>query len=167
MRALLLPIALILPLGACGGGDPIARMAARQATVDPPQLWSIEVTGPAARDGDKPILICTDRLIRTGFLNQHATTATDACRPEVAPVVRPGSVSMRCTMGGRSYAVYNAAKGDQSRDFEVRFSMRSLSGDDVNLVETRRFRLQGPCPPTWKVGDATDRYGRPAANAMR
>ena len=165
--ALLLPALLLLPLAGCNSPDPISRMAARQAAADPPQLWSIEVVDASARKGDKPILICADRLIRTGFLNQHAMTATDQCQPEVAPVVKPDSVSMRCALGGRSYTIYNAAKGDQGSDFTVRFTMRSLGGNDVNLTQTRRYRYQGACPAGWKIGDATDRYGRPAVNSMR
>jgi hypothetical protein len=166
MRPALAACALLLLLAACTGPDPISRMQARQEAADPPQLWSIEVVGAAARPGDKPILICADRLTRTGFLNQHAMTASDLCRPQVAPVVRPDSVSMRCAMGGKTYAVFNLAKGDQARDFEVKFTMRSIPGDEVDLTETRHYRYQGPCPAGWKIGDATDRYGRPAVNAM-
>ncbi|MDB5430340.1 MAG: hypothetical protein JWP35_1456 [Caulobacter sp.] len=168
MRLSALPALLALSaVSACNQPDPIAAMQARQAAADPPQLWSVQVTDASARPGDKPILMCTDRLIRTGFLNQHAFTQTDSCQPERAPVVKPDSVSMRCAMGGESYAIYNAAKGDQAKDFQVTFTMRSIQGDAVSLRQTRRYRHIGPCPAGWKIGDATDRYGRPAANGMQ
>ena len=157
----------ILPLLAACGQDPIARLQARQAAADPPQLWSVAVEGAGARPGDKPIEICTDRLIRTGFLNQGAVAGDIPCLPERPPVTTPTSVSMRCRMGEETYAVYNAAEGDQGSDYHVRFSMQSLGGNAVALSQVRHYRYLGPCPAGWQIGDATDRYGRPASNAMR
>lgn len=165
MRPSLLPL-IILPLAAActAGGDAIGR---RAAAADPPQLWSIEVVDASARPGDRPIEICADSLIRTGFIAQHAQAGDYPCQVDRAPVITAASASMRCVIGDRQYAIYNAASGDLSRDFQVKFTMRSIGGDDVYLTQTRRYRYLGACPAGWKVGDATDRYGRPAPNAMR
>lgn len=162
--SLLLPLFALPLAAACTGQDPVSRRAAQ---ADPPQLWSVEVIDASARPADKPIRICADRLIRTGFIAQHAQAGDFPCRTDAPAVITPTSASMRCEIAGRQYAIYNAAEGDLARDFTVKFTMRSIGGDEVGLTQTRRYRYLGACPAGWKIGDATDRYGRPAPNAMR
>lgn len=158
--ALLLLLSAHSVLVACAP-DPSPRIRAMQAEADPPQLWSIE-TG----DGTG-VRLCADTLIRTGFLHQRASADADLCQPLKPPVVKPGLVSMRCTLRGREYAVVNRAVGDPDRDMTVTFSMRSMDGDGLSLRQVRRYRLLGACPAGWDVGDATDRMGRRTVNAAR
>lgn len=159
MRAVVL-LSLVLPgllLAACDGKAAAARYRARQAAVDPPKLWSVEVV--PAQEGVAPVKICADSRIHAG-LSRPAVTAGDGyCRPFGEEVVAGGARIQRCELNGETWVTTAAVRGDLARDFVAVQSAEPVSGAP-GYRQTRRYRLLGDCPEGWDIGDSTDQQGR-------
>jgi len=153
IRRLSLAAVLILLTGCEVSTD---RWTERQAAVDPPELWRVEVV-----DADSPaVRICVDSLLRTGFSMPMPEAHGMACEPLGEPIKTEDGRLQRCRIGGRTLLVGTRTKGP-ANSFDVELRVTTLGpGPEASFVQTRRYTRQGHCPEGWKVGDQTDRFGR-------
>ena len=156
MRAAVLLLPLIL-LAACDGRASAAKYRARQAAVDPPRLWSVEVV--PARAGIKAVTICADSQVHAGLTRPTVTAGDAHCRPIGAEVVSNGVRIQRCNLNGETWVTTAAVRGDLARDFTAVQSAEPVSGAQ-GYRQTRRYQLLGDCPEGWNIGDSTDQQGR-------
>jgi hypothetical protein len=145
-----------------------AHWAARAKTLDQPELWSIEALPAPA--GWRPVTICADVRMRSGFTHAGASVGADPCRPVGWPVETPGRTAQQCTVRGQTIGQSATYRGDLARDFTTTFTYvhldRQLAGGAGGTYsQTLRFRRLGPCPEGWRIGDHTDRHGRRQADA--
>jgi hypothetical protein len=151
----------LLLVAACDGRAESRSEAfwrARRDRIEPPQLWSAQMTGP--RPAGRAVMICTDRQLRNGFVRPQPEAAGQSCIGfgEVV-ATRSGSV-FRCRIGERRFAVYSLVQGDRSRDFTSSFTIRPLDENGPEYRQVVRYRRLGACPAGWDLGDATDQQGR-------
>jgi hypothetical protein len=148
--------------GLCGcddGGETkrIERLKARQESLDHPALWSVEALD--AGGGGRPVLICANARIVSGFSSVVPAAGGRTCALETQMTPTPMGVHYRCRLGGVRYAVSSGVRGDQRRDFVVSSSIYPLSDGGFERVRILRFRRLGPCPTGWRTGEASDRTG--------
>jgi hypothetical protein len=156
-RAILLLLTAALVAG-CGGGERAKeRYRQRQAAVDPPELWSIEVV--PAPPGVKPILICTDSIMRKGLGHPSLSLSGGACTPTDEPVLSANGYVQRCDLNGEAWVATSTLAGDQGRDFTASLAAGPLSDDNGGYRQVRRFKRIGPCPDGWSIGEKTDQSG--------
>lgn len=154
------PVVLVLPLvllAACDGKAAGERFRARQAALDPPKLWSIEVVPGQA--GIVPVKVCADSRIHAGLATPAVTAGESACTPIGRAVTANGVTVQRCEMNGETWVTTAAVKGDLARDFVSVQSAEPVSGVDGGYSQTRRYQLIGDCPASWNVGDSTNQKG--------
>jgi hypothetical protein len=147
-------------LGGCDDGAETRRileLKARQARLQPPALWSVEALD--AGGGARPVLICANARIVSGFFSVVPAAGGETCALETQMTPTPTGVHYRCRLGGVRYAVSSGVAGDQRRDFVVSSSIYPLSDGGFERVRILRFRRLGPCPTGWRPGEATDRTG--------
>ncbi|MBX3479709.1 MAG: hypothetical protein KF842_04870 [Caulobacter sp.] len=156
MRAAVLILPLVL-LAACDGKAAGERFRARQAALDPPRLWSVEVV--PAQPGVVPVKVCADSRIHAGLTTPAAAAGGTPCRPIGQAVTANGVTVQRCDMNGETWVTSAAVKGDLERDFVSERSAGPVSTDDGGYRQTRRYRLIGDCPTGWNVGDSTNQRG--------
>ncbi|HYE45083.1 MAG TPA: hypothetical protein VEA44_04835 [Caulobacter sp.] len=146
----------LLMLAGCDTQAVQAKYRARQAAIDPPRLWSVELV--PAQAGVKAVKICADSQITAG-LDRPAVTAGDSyCRPIGEEVVSGEVRIQRCDMNGETWVATSAVRGDRGRDFIAAQSAEPLSGGE-GYRQTRRYRLLGHCPEGWNIGDSTNQRG--------
>lgn len=147
----------VLCLAACDREAGERRWRERQEAVDPPQLWSVEALDASA--GVRPVRICTDTQMRTGFLKPAPVVADRPCVLSQKPVEHGGQTINRCDLDGDTYMIISDVKGDTARDFTVSMSVSAVIGDGPGYSQNRRYKLVGPCPAGWKLGDRTLQSG--------
>lgn len=166
LRARWLAPLLFLVLAACERPDVQARLEARQAADDPPQLWRVQaMAGDGAISGE--ILVCTDSSMRAG-LNRADAETTDGrpCRPRHDPVERPGLYANRCELDGHPFGMTVNRTGDPDRDFTVAIALRALNGTGAASRQVRRFQRVGACPAGWAIGDQAHPGQARSVNAL-
>jgi hypothetical protein len=141
-----------LNLAACDTEKAIAPVAAQAAAVDPPQLWRAEALD---RDGrvQKAVMVCVDSVLRQGLARANAEVNGEPCVAEGPLVSRPGQYALRCTAGGRRFALWTRSWGDPQNDLTVSFAANALDSSHQSVTQLRRYRRQGACPAGWRVGD--------------
>jgi len=149
------------------GTAQIQQLKAQMRQSDPPALWSIQVMGQgAAGEGygrapvGRPVLICANRQIVSGFSSIVPAAGGDECRRlgrELTPT--ESGVHYRCKLNGVEFAVSSAITGDPSQDFTVASSAYPILDDGPQYARSLRFRRQGECPTGWRVGQATNQKG--------
>lgn len=151
-------IAAVVLLTACDSGvTDVHRWKQRQAAIDPPMLWRVEVLDGAAPS--KPVEVCADAIIRNGFLEPMPSFDGLRCEP-VGGRRATGSVRrLACEAGGRRYAVLSRTNGDPEQAFTTWFSVSPLHGPGASS-QTRRYVRLGRCPSGWRIGAHTDQQGR-------
>lgn len=162
-------IAALIGIGGSLGAED-ARWTTRAEALDQPELWQIEALPSPA--GWKPVRICADVRIRSGFTHPGAAVGGKPCRPIEFPVETPERARQRCTVNGQTIGQSAIHSGDLSRDFTTTFTYvnldRSLADlDAATYTQTLSFRRLGPCPEGWQVGEHTDRHGRRQAADAR
>jgi hypothetical protein len=165
-RARWLAPALLLALCGCGAQRTETRFAARQAEVDPPELW--RVTASNATGGPVgAVLVCADRTVTEGFARADAEISGRQCLPLKDRVERAGLFAVRCELNGRRFGLTVTRTGDPARDFTVAFALRSIDGGSPAAVrQVRRFEKLGSCPRGWAIGDQAKLDGRRGVNAL-
>lgn len=160
--------AACLALMACDGADQTTRAEAqwrtRQAAIDPPQLWSVQVVGEAHNGW--PVLICADSELRSGFTSVIPAHGALHCAREVATTPTRPTASYRCTLNGAEYAVSSRMSGDRARDFETDSTILRIEDGASVYARTLRFRQLGACPAGWNVGDTTNQKGQHLSGAV-
>lgn len=158
-RARWLAPALLLALSACSRPDVEAQVMARQASMDPPQLWRVSAL---AADGSVAgdLMVCTDAATRAGFHRANAEVGGQTCAPRRDPVERAGVYANRCELNGRWFGLTVNRSGDQDRDFTVAFALKALDGTGAGARQVRRYQRVGACPSGWGIGD----QGRPGGD---
>ncbi len=161
-------VAVLLCLAACGDGpDRGQALAARQAAVDPPQLWLVQVLG---RDGQatRSVYICADSVLRDGFTRARAEVNGEPCRDTTSPRVQPNGWVLRCTANNRAFGVSSVTVGDLQKDFTLDFALTQIvlfrMKDDAppqSVRQVRHFRRVGACPAGWRIGDEAKPGRRP------
>ena len=146
-----------LGLAGCDGmGDgETARLAARQAALDPPQRWqaqSVVGRGIVMRTGRS----CADQKLRDSFLRAEPEVNAEPCRTLGPVVTKPGLYALRCTAEGHRFGVTVTTRGDMDRAFEVSYAVAPLDLDRGPFVQTVRYRALGACPGGWHIGDQTE-----------
>jgi hypothetical protein len=147
---------LALNLAACDLAPDAARIFQRQAQIDPPRLWLAEAIGPSP-PSFRAVQVCADRSLQDGFVRADPEVNNQPCRATSPVVSKPGLYAMRCEAVGETFAVTVTARGDLRRDFQVRYALTSLDTGREPFVQTMHYRLIGPCPAGWRIGD----QGRP------
>jgi len=165
VRARVLAPALFLLLCGCGQPSAQALIEARQAAMDPPQLWRVTSLG-ADGTASGEILVCADAAMRAGFDRASAEVNGTPCVSPRPGVERPGVYANRCLLDGRPYGVTLNRAGDPASDFTVAFAFRALDGSGAAARQVRRFRRLGACPVDWKIGDQAHPGGAPGVNAL-
>jgi hypothetical protein len=161
-RCAFLALALLALTGCRAPAPTEARILERQRAMDPPQLWLAQVTGgPSAA----AVFVCADDKVRQGLTTGRAEVNGTSCASIGNPVEKPGLYAQRCRADGVRYALHVTTEGDQARDFKVAFALQSLDGPAA-VRQTRRYRLIGPCPAGWRIGDQARPGKRPAGNAL-
>ena len=153
LRVLVLLALLPVALAACKVQTD--RWIERQAAVDPPELWRVEVVGSDAR----PVQLCADSILRKGFVSPLPEAEGQPCIPIGDPVETAGGRIQRCAIGNQTLLVAVRVEGDPAA-FSVTFSAQTLrQRTPFAASQTRRYTRLGPCPEGWKVGDNTDQNG--------
>ena len=162
-RSAILALALLAMAGCRAPPSTEARILARQTTMDPPQLWRAEVNG---RPEAAAVFICADDRLRQGLAAARAEVNGAPCESIGNPVEKPGLYAQRCRANGVRYALHVTTEGDPARDFQVAFALQSLDGPAAAVRQTTRYRLVGPCPAGWGIGDQARSGKRPTGNAL-
>lgn len=152
-------------LGGCGDGAAHAGVAERQAAVDPPKLWFAEALDAEGRSVDG-LYLCADQRLKEGLARAAAWVNGRPCQPERDPVDRPGLYAARCEVSGRPFGLTVNRQGDLDRDFTVRVAVKALDGTAQEGGHVRRYRLTGPCPAGWAIGDQARPGRKPTGNAL-
>lgn len=130
------------------------RWLDRQAAVDPPELWRVEVL-----DGDaNPVEVCVDSLLRTGFTAPLPEVGGQPCTLIGKPVESNHGRIGRCTSGGQTL-LFSVTTAGQPSDFNVTLRVETLDRQAYAVTQTRRYTRMGPCPPGWNIGENTDQDG--------
>lgn len=159
-------VALGALAGAGGHDDPAqARIQARQAAVDPPQLWLAEALDHEGRRS-QAVFVCADKPLREGLLRASAVINGEPCFLRRDAVEKPGLYAVRCEVGGRRFGLTASSQGDTARDFTVSFALHALDGSGGAARQVRRYRLAGACPAGWRIGDQARPGATPAGNAL-
>jgi hypothetical protein len=141
-----------LNLAACDSAASEARLKARQAQLDPPRLWLAEIIGPTGAV-TRFVQVCADDKLHDGFAHAQPEVNNQPCRA-ISPIVeKPGLYALKCEAEGQSFAVTVTSQGDLRRDFTVRYALTPLDSGRAAYVNTLRYRLLGPCPTDWRIGD--------------
>jgi hypothetical protein len=161
--------AAALALAACDGrGDgEEARLAARQAALDPPQLWQAQAVigrGIVLRT----VRICADQKLRDSFQRAEPEVNAEPCRAFGAVVTEPGLYALRCTAAGHRFGVTVTTRGDMDRAFEVSYAVAPLDLDRGPFIQKVRYRMLGACPAGWRIGDQSevDAKGAPVPSGV-
>jgi hypothetical protein len=148
-------LVLLGGLGACDAGRATeTQIRARQQTIDPPQLWLVQVVGERGA-ATASVFVCADSSLREAFVRARAEVNGAPCRDTTPPIVRVNAWSLRCEANGEAYAVSTATYGDLTQDFRLNFALTPLAhipGVDT-VRQTERFRRMGACPDGWRIGD--------------
>jgi hypothetical protein len=158
----------LLGLAACGEAPKTeTAILARQQTIDPPQLWRVEVIGDAGAVRDA-VYVCADTSLREAFVRARAEVNGKPCEDTTSGLVKPNGWTLRCMVDGRPFAVSAATVGDLEHDFRLNFGLTQLfffrTADDpppITVRETRHFLHMGPCPAGWRIGDQAKPGHRP------
>lgn len=154
----------LLALAACRApASPEARIAARQASMDPPQLWLAEVVGGGEGGA---VFVCADDRVRQGLAAARAEVNGVPCESIGNPVEQRGLYAQRCKAGGVRYGLHVTTDGDRARDFRVSFGLQALDVPAPAVRQIRRYRMIGPCPAGWAIGDQARPGKRPVGNAL-
>lgn len=132
-----------------------ARLLARQAALDPAQLWQAQAVvgrGIVMRT----VRICADRKLRDSFQRAEPEVNAEPCRALGPAVTGPGLYALRCTAGGHRFGVTVTTRGDMDRAFEVNYSVAPLDLERGPFIQTVRYQVLGPCPRGWRIGDQTE-----------
>ena len=164
-RARALAPALLLPLMGCDNSEAEARYRARQAAVDPSQLWLAEALDAGGRPIDA-VYVCADLGLREGFARASARVNGAPCNPERNAVDRPDLYAVRCEAGSRRFGLTVNRTGDLQRDFTVRVAVQAVDGLEGGGGHVRRYRMTGACPKGWTIGDQAKPGKPPHANAL-
>jgi hypothetical protein len=121
-------------------------------TAPPPQLWSIQVIEEP--HPGRPIRICADDLIRSGFVIRALRLNGQPC------VTASLKLNYLCTLAGRAFGVSTLISGDPAQRFIVRASVTDIDRQTTVYRRVLSFRRLGACPAGWTIGDATDQRGR-------
>lgn len=140
-------------LAGCDAADTIVRIVERQKRIDPPKLWEVQGLRPAGAVA-WTAAICADRALHDGFSRADPAVNGQACLPTSERVQKPGLYAVRCTALSQEFAVTVTTQGDEARDFTVRYTLTPLDVQRGPFIQTLRYRLAGPCPKGWKIGDA-------------
>ena len=146
-----------LGLAGCDGrGDgEAARLAARQAALDPLRLWEAKAVighGIVMRT----VRICADAKLRDSFQRAQPQVNAEPCRTLGPVVAKPGLYALRCVADGQRFGVTVTTRGDMDRAFEVRYSVAPLDQERGPFSQTVRYKLLGPCPAGWRIGDEAE-----------
>jgi hypothetical protein len=134
-----------------------AKILARQAAIDPPQLWRVEALGEtgAVRDA---VYVCADTAVRETFTRTRAEVNGFPCRDTTSPKIANHGWALLCVAQGMPYAVSASTIGDPARDFRLNFGLTQISYDPallgrVTVRQSRHFQRVGACPAGWRIGD--------------
>lgn len=164
-----LAILALFALAACNiGQETQTEILARQQTLDPPQLWLVQVVGDrGAVQGS--VFVCADTALRDSFGRARAEVNGRPCRDTTSLVIKPNGWSLSCEVGDRPFAVSTAAIGDPQQDFRLDFALTSLdyftpalNREPLTVRQSRHFRRFGECPAGWRIGDHAKPGRRPA-----
>ena len=147
-------VGLMLTVTACSPEKATtgAATAPAQPAAVPAELWSIEVM-----DGDKAVSrtdICADSQIREAFTRPAPSIGGQTCVRGHEPIEKDGVYSARCHVASQVYRVGAVTKGDTSRDFTVEMAVAAQGLTGPTFEQVRRYRILGPCPAGWTVGDS-------------
>ena len=147
---------------ALAGCGPSGRMAAPPPPAQPPQLWSIEV--PGEQNPGRAVKLCADEHLRSGFTSLSVSIGGQPCAMNDLHR-RPTGQNYKCIVGGDEFGVTTNVQGDVAKDFIASSVVTDIDAAKTIYSRTLRFRLLGPCPAGWPIGDATDQQGKrvPAA----
>jgi hypothetical protein len=145
-------IACCLALAGCGDGQSRlqTRLEARQAAVDPPELWQVEQLGP----GDvasAAVRICVDTRLREGFSRARVEADGEVCVPS-SDFVDAVDAPLTCFLRGSRFLVRTYRTGDPARDFTVLIVVRQMDGARTRTEKRMRYRKLGACPANWAIG---------------
>lgn len=145
----------LLTLAACDVDT--TRWKERQAAVDPPTLWQVEVPGSSAN----PVQICVDRGLQEGFRRAVPEADGQVCEPTADPMpTGNGGQILQCTLGGRAWRVRTDVSDGVDR-FTVDYRAEILDTRRPQVfTQLRRYTRLGPCPEGWRIGENTDQQGR-------
>jgi hypothetical protein len=147
-------------VSACGEGPERARQRAiaRQAAIDPPELWSAEVL--PVQPGVAAVTLCTDSRIREGLARPALMLAQSPCRPVGEPVKTETGEVQRCVSNGEAWMATSRVTGDRTSDFTATLKAVAINDDNARFEQVRRFRKLGACPEGWAIGETTDQSGQ-------
>jgi len=148
-------LGLLTGLAACDAGRATeTQIRARQQTIDPPQLWLVQVVGDRGA-ATASVFVCADSSLREAFVRARAEVNGAPCRDTTPPTARGNAWSLRCEAKGEAYAVSTATYGDLTQDFRLNFALTPIAQlPGVETVrQTERFRRMGACPDGWRIGD--------------
>ena len=100
------------------GGNESGLWQGRAAAADPPQLWSIEAM--PSHPGWRPVQLCTDSWMRTGFVRPEPMIGDQPCAPVGDPIESQGRLAFRCTVNGQTLGATMSVAGDLATDFTTR-----------------------------------------------
>lgn len=153
------PLAILTLAMVAGCEVRTERWMERQAAVDPPELWRVEVVDSDAR----PVQLCADSVLRKGFASPLPEVDGRPCIPLGEPVEVDGGRTQRCTAGDRTLLVNVKVEGEPS-DLTVALYVETLDRQAYAATQTRRYTRLGPCPKGWHIGDNIDQQGQKRNN---
>jgi hypothetical protein len=166
-KRLFLALLALVPPGLCGcdegrSANADAFWRARQAALDPPQLWSVAVV--ERPEPGRPVLLCADARMRSGFVRGDPALGERSCARMGDERRTPLGLGFDCQLDGAAYHVWSAAAGDPLRDFITHVSVQPAEGG-TSYVQAFHFHRVGTCPAGWNVGDSTNQRGEHVRDA--
>lgn len=148
---------LLMSLAACDRPEePTVAASAPPTAADAgpaaPNLWRIEVL-----DGEKIVQsldICADLAVQQSFSRPTPEIGGRPCVRVGEAVETDGTYSVRCRSDEQLYRVGAAVQGDPAKDFTVEMAVTMQDRKGPTFEQVRRYRLTGPCPAGWAIGDS-------------
>jgi len=145
---------LTISTAGCDIGAPnrmSAKIAARQARLNPPQFWQVAQLAPNGVV-EAQLKVCVEPLHVAGFLRPAAEVNGRPCITYGPLVDTDRLYASGCRVDGEPFRLRISNAGDPATSFETWFSLTPARAPSLAPTQHRRYRRLGACPAGWPVG---------------
>ena len=148
MRRIVLSVAGLLALAACGGGGNPWQVEHK------PGLWRQTYSEGSQAGSIIAICYAPGHQLTLVHDEQLAQLPNGTCEPAQRTVVPGGWVStQKCTVQNTHVTIRYVAQGDRATDIQGRLTVTTDAGAPAGGAQALRIQRMGDCPADWKPAD--------------